>query len=535
MTAGKKSLAPSHIRSHIKMQFLGGVASNGNLTGSGILLEIHRGKRLLKILVDAGLKQGGREALEQNREILKYVDPAKISYVILTHSHIDHIGLLPFLAKHGFNGRVICTTATAELLPAMLEDSARIQLDEARDKKKPDYYKNRPLGKNGRDRLALGSYDRKKWKNRPKSTKTNEALYTMEDVRNIIRLVKNQGFDYGSWIKLEKDITLKFYPSGHVLGGAVCILKVEGQEPLNLGFSGDLGREDGIILPPPKLPEEVLNYWVIESTYGGEKHPERDEEITKLLALVKQAAEKKQKIIIPSFALERAQEIIYILSYYMSQKAIPPLPIYLDSPLANRITAIFSANWKIGLFNDQSRLNFNPFSPLENPYLKTVVDKEDSVALVKDAGPSIIIAGSGMCDAGRVREHLRVGLSSPQTIVCLVGYMAENSLGRKLQNGLPIIRMNGTEIIVKAKIVNFKSFSAHADGAFLAAYTNEVLKNEIGENKASEQAKIFINHGEEMSAAGLKLELLEILNGGAEHWLNNIIVPKLHEEFNFSF
>jgi metallo-beta-lactamase family protein len=520
----------SPTRSHIKMQFLGGVADGDNLTGSGILLEIRRGKKLIKILVDAGLKQGGRDALEQNREILKYVNPVKISYVILTHSHIDHVGLLPFLAKHGFNGRIICTQATAELLPVMLEDSAKIQLTEVKNKNSQDYYKTPHSIKSGRDSLTLGSYDRKKWKNRSKRSKTSEVLYTMDDVKTIVRLVKNQGFAYETWIRLEKDIALKFYPSGHVLGGAVCVLKVEGQEPLHLGFSGDLGREDGIILPPPKLPDEPLNYWVIESTYGGEKHPERDEEIAKLLALVKKAGTNKQKIIIPSFALERAQEVIYILSDHMSKGDIPALPIYLDSPLANRITNIFATNWQIGLFNDQGRVNFNPFSPIENRFFQIVIDKASSVALIKEDGPAIIIAGSGMCDAGRVRDHLRAGLSSPKTIVCLVGYMAENSLGRKLQNGLPIIRMNGEDIIVKAEIVNFQSFSAHADGTFLAAYTENILKNE-----SPTPANIFINHGEEMPATLLKLELSQALKGGAEQWLNNITIPKLHEIFNFSF
>jgi metallo-beta-lactamase family protein len=238
---------------------------------------------------------------------------------------------------------------------------------------------------------------------------------------------------------------------------------------------------------------------------------------------VRTAADLKQKIIIPSFALERAQEIIYILSYYMQIGAIPKIPIYLDSPMGVDITKSFAVGWDLGMFEGQNKLNFNPFKVDGSSYLRTVNGEKASVALSEERGPYIVIAASGMCDAGRVRTHLKAGLGSPQTVVALIGYMTENSLGRKLKDGLPIVRMNGTEIVVKAKVVSFDSFSAHADGPHLVSYTKEAMATGEGEHR-----KIFIVHGEEKGATSLKMELLKALPN--DDWLKKIIIPKLGEE-----
>ncbi len=515
----------------LSVQFLGGVASGDNLTGSAILLIIEQEKRVIRILIDAGLVQTNfKEFFEKNREILQQLKPERLDAIVLTHSHLDHIGRLPFLVRNGFGkqGRVICTEATAGLLRVMLEDSAKIQAIEsshlkaklAKEGGQPD------LHGRGRDHFTRGNYDRLKNFNKNKkrsSNGTTEPLYDMNDVEIACNLVKNGGSPYHSWIRLAKGINLKFYASGHVLGGAIAVIRVETKNgDIHLGFSGDLGRRDGIILPPPEIVEEPLDYWFSESTYGGKFHPERQTEIDDLLKVVRKAADKKQKIIIPSFALERTQEIVYLLSYYMSVRKIPRMNMYLDAPMATRITKVFSQNWDLQMFSGQDIINFNPFSTEENHFLKTVNDKKSSLELLKEPGPYIVIAGSGMCDAGRVRDHLRAGLSHKQTVVCLVGYMAKNSLGRKLKEGFPIVKMNGDEIIIKAEIVNFESFSAHADSSFLVSYTENIAA-------PGKLKKIFLVHGEEESATYLKSELLKVLPD-ENKWLKNILIPKLGQE-----
>jgi len=512
---------------HIKIVFLGGLASSDNLTGSCILLIIQQGKSIAKILVDAGLIQCiFKESLIKNQKILSQLDLKSIGSIILTHSHTDHVGRLPLLTKHGFRGRVICTKSTARILPIMLEDSAKIQALETHYLKGRDLKDQNNDFKNhhqGRDTLRLGKYDQRRSKKRSIAGKSCEPLYDLDDVALSMTLVKNGGYNYHEWIKLYKHISVKFYPSGHVLGGAIVIIKIkDGRRYLHFGFSGDLGRPDGIILPPPEIVDENLDYWFIESTYGGKTHPTRNQEIFQIQEVVRQAAKKKEKIIIPSFALERAQEIIYLLSYYMSIGEVPAIPIFLDSPLASKITDIFEDNWNSGMFLDQNRLNFNPFSPVENKFLKLISSEIESNDLALKPGPHIIIAGSGMCDAGRIRSHLYHNLSQSSTVVCLVGYMAVNSLGRKLQENLPIVRMNKKDIMVKAKIIKFESFSAHADSNYLTKYTKTVALN---------SKKIFIVHGEEAGAVALKLQLINVLSGSHanDRWLKDIIIPKFEE------
>ncbi|MFA5184415.1 MAG: MBL fold metallo-hydrolase [Patescibacteria group bacterium] len=517
---------------NISVQFLGGVAGN-NLTGSCTLLIIKRRKRTTRILVDIGMIQCGfKEFFADNYDILNHLKPENIDAVILTHPHIDHVGRLPLLVKTGFTkSRILCTEATADLLRVMLEDSAKIQSIESTRLKERSRKEKRSRSGNsglGRERLTLGNYDRVRRKGKQAAHRPDEPLYTLTEVEAAGRLVKNGGCPYQTWIKIDKGIDLKLYPSGHVLGGAICVIRIETKNNLiHLGFSGDLGPRNGIILPPPALVEEALDYWVSESTYGGKTHPPREEEISRLLDLVRRAIDKKQKIIIPSFALERTQEIVYLLSYYMQDKTIPLIPIYLDSPMAAKITSVFAKNWHQQMFLGQEALRFNPFDTQENIFFKTIGDKASSLALLKEPAPHIIIAGSGMCDAGRIRDHLRTGLSQKNTIICLVGYMATNSLGRKLKDRLPIVKMNGDEIVVKAEIVDFDSFSAHADSPFLVDYTKTIAAR--GKLK-----KIFLNHGEEMSSASLKMELINALADGNGYWLKNIQIPKLGEELILS-
>ncbi len=515
----------------ISVQFLGGVASNDNLTGSCNLLTVKQGKRINRILIDIGLIQTNiKKLFNENLNILNRLDPKNINAIILTHSHIDHVGRLPLLVKNGFGkqGKVFCTKATAKILPIMLEDSAKIQALDANHLNKSRTNRKQKNLNGDRSSLRQGKYDRRYKKQKVNRNKTKvKALYDHNDVEASMNLIKNNGFLYHIWSKIAKNIDLKFYPSGHVLGGAIVVIRIKTENDyLYLGFSGDLGRRDGIILPPPEFIQEKINYWFSESTYGGLVHPNRSKEIERLINIAKKSWTEKKKILIPSFALERTQEIIYLLSYYMSKKIIPPLIIYLDSPMANKITSTFRKNWKTHMFVDQGMLSFNPFDTQENPYLETIDSKEESQKLLKKPAPHVIIAGSGMCDAGRIRNYLYANLNKEKTIICLVGYMAKDSLGRKLKDAWPIVKINGQSLEVKAEIVSFDSFSAHADSAWLSDYAHYIIK--MGQLK-----KIFLIHGEEKRATKLKEEIIKkIAKPKNNYWLKNIIIPNLNQKIN---
>lgn len=519
-----------------KVNFLGGVA--GSLTGSCYLLTVTEGKKTFKILIDAGLVQCGfKDSIKTNQEILKQLKPSQVDYIILTHSHIDHIGRLPLFIKNGFTGEIICTKGTRNLLRPMLEDSAKIQMVEAA------YLNKKSLKMDERGEVKLSFQKRNRESKRKKGRKNEnyfenlysseniksslhrkdkkyiEPLYSHKDVSDVGKFINN-GYDYHRWIKLSKFISVKFYHSGHVMGGAVVVLRLSAKpKDVYLCFSGDLGRQDGIILPPPEITNEPVDFLFLESTYGGRTHPNRDQEIEKLLDLIRESSEEKKRVIIPSFALERSQEIVYLLSYYMDQGVIPNIPIYLDSPLGSKITESFAEAWYLKMFSDQDKVKFNPFDPKSNPYFDIISEQKESDALIASSDSYIVIAGSGMCDAGRVRGHLRANLDKQDTIVCLVGYMAQNSLGRNLKEGLPV-KMNGEEIKVKAKVISFDSFSAHADEPFLIDYATDVLSKDKTRTKT-----VFLVHGDESAAVNLQNSLMKALPEE-----NLVKIPKLNSE-----
>jgi metallo-beta-lactamase family protein len=490
------------------VKFLGGTADGDNPTGSCHLLTIEMEKRKNYFLIDSGLIQSSfKESSIKNLEILQMIKPSMIDGIILTHAHVDHSGRIPLLVKHGFNGRIYCSEQTANMLPIMLKDNAKIQLSEASYRTS----KNKERVQSNYDdssRRWGGNYDRKKNKLKMMRKKDSlcEPLYNLEHVEQTCALIKNNGYGYGEWIKLAKGVELKFYPSGHVLGGAICIIKIAKHEGFFYsGFIGDLGRPDGIILPPPEKVEEPVDDWLFESTYGGKIHPPREQENERLIGIVNRAVAEKRKIIIPSFALERTQEIIFLISKFIVQGKIPKIAIYLDSPMATKITEVFSAAWQSpGLFKEQNEINFNPFCPQQNTILKPIEGPTASSELIKLEGSHIVIAGSGMCHAGRIRGHLRAGLGSKKTTVCLIGYMVKGSLGRQLQEGYKMVRMNKEDILVNAEIEVFGSFSAHADSPGLVDYAESI--------KTERLKKIFLVHGELKSATDLKVELMKKLN-----------------------
>ncbi len=521
------------MRPKIKMQFLGGVATGEiGLTGSCILVSVFQGDRSTRIVIDLGLIQcNPQHFFTRNIEILEHINPKQIDVVILTHAHTDHVGRLPILIKHGFNGRIFCTTPTADLIEIMLNDSAKIQAEYIRNINRKVRQKSSKKDKGYRRGYGRLRFDKSKEKFKKQDHPS--VLYDTDDIKEVLELIKYRGCEYHKWRRLDKNIDLKLYQSGHVLGGAICVIKVKYSETENicLGFSGDLGREDGIILPPPEIVEEQLNCWVTESTYGGKIHPPREDEVNKLIYLVKEAIATKGVVIIPSFALERAQEILYLLSHYMEIGEMPKVNIYLDAPMATKITQVFAAHWDEGMFSDQNKLNFNPFDIKQNKRFNIISDARSSYELIRDEPPYIVIAGSGNCDAGRVRDHLRAGLSKKNTYVFLVGYMPANSLGRKLKENAAVVRMNDQEIEIKSKNIAFDAFSAHADGQWLTAYSKKIIEN--FDSSHTIKQKIFIVHGDPANAVWLKDDIMKAMDR-RRGLTDMIIIPNLNEEFVIS-
>ena len=510
------------MRTRIDVKFCGGVANGINLTGSCTLITIRRGKREIRILVDIGFIHANvAQSFQVNSVIAEEIDFSKIDFIILTHSHIDHTGRLPYGCIKGFHGRVLCTEPTAEITRIMLLDTASILEQEARylaRRERKESEKNAHSGNHGsknRGRNEFGGKNSKK-----------EVLYTKEDAERSLEFIKNGGLDYDRWHKIWNEIAVKFYPSGHVLGGAICVLKIpmncRGKKYIYLGFSGDLGRRDGIILPPPVVPKEKMDFWFTESTYGGISHPDRQIEINRIFEIIREAVKEKKKIIIPSFALERTQELIYLLSGAIAKGQIPKIDIYLDSPMAKKITEVFKGYWNTPMFSDQEELSrFNPFDLKKNPHFQVMESNVGSARLSKSSGPYIVIAANGMCTAGRVRNYLRENLPDPNTIVCLVGYMTQGSLGKQLQEGFPIVSMNKEDIPVNARIEVFNSFSGHADGPYLCDFATSVISQ-----KENSERTIFLIHGEALNAAFLKSNLMKAFGETRE---GEIIIPELNE------
>lgn len=461
-----------------KLRFLGAAQ---NVTGSRHMLELNG----TKILVDCGIYQE-RQFLSRNWEKFP-IEPNTIDAVLLTHAHLDHCGLLPKLVKEGFNGKIYCTNATAEIAKIILLDSAHIQEEDAA-------YKKKRHKKEGRK----GPYP-------------EEPLYTTEDAQVVFPLFSPIG--YKQCKRLDETIEVCFYNAGHVLGSSIIKVtaKIKGKQRVIL-FTGDIGRPDRPIVEDPDCFEQA-DYVVTESTYGDRTHEPTESIKDKLAALINEAYHRGGKIIIPSFALERSQEVLYYLNGLFLEEKIPPIKVFLDSPMAAKITNVFKHHPE--MFDSETKeLLRNHESPFEFPELNLVSSTDESKALNELKGPYIIIAGSGMCTGGRVKHHLANNISDPTTTVIFVGYQAVGTLGRRIVNGEDNIRILGVEHQVKAKIERVKGFSAHADRDELLQWLKN-LKNP--------PRYVFVVHGEKESAESFANYVKE--NAGF-----NTIVPEYLQE-----
>ena len=435
----------------MKLSFFGAAKA---VTGSCHCVEA--GGR--KVLIDCGLQQGRDE--RDNSEL--DFSPAYIDDMVVTHAHIDHSGRIPLLVKQGFAGNIYCTRLTGQLLDIMLRDSAHIQESDAA-------WENQKGRRAGKEPV--------------------EPLYTVADVEKALRHIVT--CEYGEELEISENIRLRFTDAGHLLGSA-CVemwLTEEG-ETRKIVFSGDLGNRKQPIIRSPQYITEA-DYVVTESTYGNRLHnvAEKPNYAADLAAVIDETLGKGGNLVIPSFAVGRTQELLYFMREIKEQKLVrsnPNFQVYVDSPLAGAATHIFSGDLR-GYLDDEAIQVLQGGALFQFPGLNITESGEESKGLNLDPNPKVIISASGMCDAGRIRHHLKHNLWRPECTVLFVGYQAEGTLGRKLIDGAPRVKLFGEEIAVRARIVRFKGLSSHADRDGLLRWINAYTPK---------PRQVFVVHGE---------------------------------------
>ena len=422
----------------MKITFYGAAQTT---TGSMHLVESN-GKR---ILLDCGLYQGHRkEAFERNRNLP--FDPAKLDAVVLSHAHIDHSGNLPQLVRRGFHGKVYARSSTVDLCGVLLRDSCFLQ--------------NRDLEYINKKRRAQGKH-------------LFEPLYIEEDVDALLSLMVPLHMHQAR--EIFPGVTLTFHNAGHILGSAITTLDFAGPKPHRLMFSGDLGQPDQPILRHYEYPQGA-DVVLIESTYADRLHPSADDVEGRLKGYIDDIVQQKSKLVIPAFSVGRTQQILFYLNRLLAAKRIPQVPVYIDSPLSQKATALYEKHTEV--YNDEaSDLVTQGVNPLDFPGLRYVETPQQSMALNDVPGPMVIIAASGMCEGGRVLHHLKASVGDPRNIVLIVGFQAENTLGRRLVDYVDPIRILGEELPLRARVQTINALSAHADRRGLMDWYDGVKAN----------------------------------------------------------
>lgn len=454
-----------------------------NVTGSKHLIQTEN----FNLLLDCGLYQGKRRETEELNKKLPF-EASKIDAVILSHAHADHCGTLPLLVKNGFSGKIYCTGATADIAKYILLDSAEIQ-------KQDCDYLNRHARKYAQ---AYTSQNLSQNKIPADETPVFKPIFDKNDVYKTLDQFSPVPYFRLSneWTEINENIKFKFYDAGHILGSAITYLEIkENGITKTLAFTGDLGQAKVPILHEPEKIFEPVETILMECTYGDKRHKPISEAIQELIKVVNYALENNSKIIVPAFSLGRTQELIYILHKLTDEGQIPRIPIYLDSPLAENFTEVFSRHTED--YNRQAWIDFGSKHdlPLFFRNLHYVRSVEESKELQSKEGPLMIISSSGMAEAGRILHHLKNGISNERNIVLITGYQAENTLGRKLQEGQKTVKILGEEYTVKSQIITLDEFSAHADQAGLLDYIGGLkeLKNIFLVHTEKPQAEAFKN------------------------------------------
>lgn len=396
------------------------------------------------VLLDCGLFQGRRrESIERNKEL--GIDVGELDAVVLSHAHIDHSGALPLLVKSGYDGPIYATPATRDLCAVMLEDAALIQMQDAR-------YINKIID---RDHADMEHVD---------------PLYTVDDAVKVLE--QTVSVPYHRALPIADGVRVTFFDAGHVLGSAIVVLDVEEDgKTKRLLFTGDLGRKNMPILRDPEMVDGV-DALITESTYGDRLHQPIAAMEEDLARILKRTYERGGKVIIPSFALERAQEILYAINTLRHDGRMPRMPVYVDSPLTVKITDIFRLHPEC--FDAETRaLIQSDRSPFDFEEVRYIQDKEDSIAIDASPEPCVIISASGMCEAGRVVHHLKAAIGSDKNTVCIVGFQAAHTLGRRIVERRSRVRIHGVERDLRAEVAILNGFSAHADQKDLVEYAAE--------------------------------------------------------------
>lgn len=449
---------------NVNISFLGAA---GTVTGSKTLVEFNE----KRVLVDCGLFQGIKHLRELNWQELN-IDAKSIDAIIITHGHLDHCGYIPVLVKNGFNGVIHCTEPTLELIEIILKDSAKIQEEDAERANRHNYGKR----------------------------KKSLPLYTIEDAEKSIEFLKPHRYD--EWVIINSDFKFQLLNAGHILGSAMVELKVNDKKII---FTGDIGRKDPMLLYPPKKIESA-DYLIIESTYGDRVHSDIDPKYA-LKEVIKTTINRGGILMIPSFAVERTQELIYLIHLLKEEDSIPNIPIYLDSPMGVKSTLVFE---KYPKYQDLSKFitdrMYNDINFISN--------YDESKAVVADKKPKIILAGSGMLEGGRMLHYISNHGENPLNTLLFVGFQAMGTRGRDLVQGNKQIKYFGEYHDVKCEIKSISSMSAHAD-------KNEML--DWMKNFKNAPKTVFLNHGEPH-----QLNSFRVLIDSELNW--NVHVPELGEK-----
>ncbi len=455
------------------------------VTGSCHLLTLDDG---LKVLLDCGLYQGYSLEMEDFNKTWKF-DPAEVDIMVLSHAHIDHCGRIPRLVRDGFKGKIYCTHATRSLVTILLLDSAHIQEKDAA------YYNKRKTKQHG-----TGNFE------------PREPLYTKTDVQLALR--QFVALPYDLTIELANKLHLEFRDAGHILGSASVSLRIGGRgtEEIRVGFTGDVGRPERPILRDPQQMKEQ-DFLLTESTYGDRNHEDLPAEKNKFFKIIHDTCiNRKGKLLIPAFSVGRTQEIVYLLDQLENEGKLPSrIPVFVDSPLAINATTIYGSHPECydQDLHEYLLMDDDPFGFNSLTYTRKV---EESKAINRVKGPAIIIASSGMANAGRIKHHLFNELADGRNTAFIVGYCAPGTPGARLRNGDETIKLFGQEVQVNAKVEVMDSFSAHADRTELERF----LDNQKGAKKT------FLVHGEIDAQAALKGQLLQ-------SGFQNIEIPELYE------